>query len=57
MSDASIPHCLKCNEPQYACTCDEGLCIDCGCELNAEAKACGRDMCFACYCEHEGREP
>jgi len=23
MSDASIPHCSKCDEPQYSC--DEGL--------------------------------
>ena len=23
MSDASLPHCKKCNEPQYACICDD----------------------------------
>ena len=23
MSDASLPHCNKCNEPEYACTCDD----------------------------------
>ena len=23
MSDASLPHCNKCNEPEYACICDD----------------------------------
>ena len=23
MSDASLPHCKKCNEPEYACICDD----------------------------------
>ncbi len=28
---------------------DEDHCINCGCELSAEAKAAGREMCFDCY--------
>jgi hypothetical protein len=27
MSDASLPHCEKCNQPEYACICDEGKCL------------------------------
>jgi len=23
MSDASLPHCEKCNEPEYACICED----------------------------------
>jgi hypothetical protein len=31
-------------------------CVDCGEKLNAEARACGRDMCFECYCIHQSGE-
>ena len=54
MSDLSMPHCEKCNEPEYACTCHEGECLSCGCKLDAEEIECGRDECFDCYCARQG---
>jgi hypothetical protein len=54
MSDASFPHCEKCQPPEYACTCADGCCVDCGCELDQVALEAGRDMCFECYVEHQG---
>jgi hypothetical protein len=50
MSDASIPHCEKCNQPEYACRCEASLCADCGEELDEEAMQLGRELCFSCYC-------
>jgi hypothetical protein len=29
-------------------------CCDCGAPLAAEEMACGRDLCFDCYCFHQG---
>ena len=53
MSDASLPHCDRCGSVQYACVCDVCQCADCGCELDEEAIAAGREMCFECYCRHQ----
>ena len=54
MSDASMPHCETCNEPEYACLCRENLCSGCGEPLGQEAQWAGREMCFGCYCEEQG---
>jgi hypothetical protein len=36
MSDASMPHCGKCNQPEYACTCNRNRnrCRHCGSEAD-----------------------
>jgi hypothetical protein len=31
-------------------------CIDCGEELDTDARQAGRDMCFDCDCIHQGAE-
>jgi hypothetical protein len=33
---------------------EEVLCCDCQTPLSREEKECGRDMCFGCYCHHQG---
>ena len=53
MSDASIGYCEQCKHVLYDCVCNEGVCCDCGCDLSREEIACGRDMCFECYCWHQ----
>jgi hypothetical protein len=56
MSDASLPRCEACGNPQYACVCPDDVCCDCGCKLTREEVAVGRDMCFECYGFHQEGE-
>jgi hypothetical protein len=53
MSEASVEHCLVCNQPIYACGCEDrhNICAYCGCPLDDEAIEIGRETCFECYCE------
>jgi hypothetical protein len=45
MSDASIPHCEPCNEPEYACRC---RCEHCGGLLTKKEVAAYRALCGEC---------
>ena len=53
MSDLSLPHCNKCQQPEYACECPITQCRECGCDLDADALAADRDICFDCYCDEQ----
>jgi hypothetical protein len=33
---------------------DDTICCDCGSELSEEELDAGREMCFDCYCVHQG---
>jgi len=48
MSDASMPHCEKCNEPAYACTCVDDTCVGCGGKLRGTLERQCK-LCFECY--------
>jgi hypothetical protein len=50
MSNASLPYCEKCQQPEYACECPNKECRECGCDLDADELALGPDICFDCYC-------
>jgi hypothetical protein len=50
MSDLSMPRCERCGQPEYACSCTDARCADCGDELTPEELAIGREVCFSCYC-------
>lgn len=51
MSDRSLPHCVKCHEPEYACTCPVTECSVCGGKLDMDIRDSGLDVCFECYCD------
>jgi hypothetical protein len=53
MSDLSISVCEVCNRLEYECSCSDGICADCGCELSQEEIDSGRDTCFDCYCDQQ----
>jgi hypothetical protein len=53
MSDASLPHCEKCQQPECACDCPVTECESCGCKLSKAAIRDERDVCFDCYCDNE----
>jgi hypothetical protein len=53
MTDECGPRCDCGKWPAYACTCHQDECLGCGGKLDAEAKRCGREMCFECYCERQ----
>lgn len=44
-----MPHCDKCNQPEYVCTCNVNLCAGCGEELSEEEIKLKREICFSCY--------
>jgi hypothetical protein len=61
MSDAGLPRCEKCEQPEYDCQCGPRVeepgdqltrCAECGCELDEEALETGKETCFECdYCD------
>jgi hypothetical protein len=47
MSEASAEHCSGCNQPIYACGCEDmhNVCVYCGCPLLDEEINIGREVC------------
>jgi hypothetical protein len=56
MSEASAQHCSDCNQPIYACECEDmhDICVYCRQPLTDVELAIGREVCFECYCERNG---